>query len=655
LAGIWSQPRQQCILSPNLITDMTAPRIAGYGSWNSPITSDFVVAETIGVADLRVAGEAAYWIEARPTEGGRNVLVRYRPDGTIDDVTPPPWNVRTRVHEYGGASYVIAGDTVFFSNFADQLLYRLDPGGSPLPFSVRAAARYADGRFDVTRNRLILVCEDHGGPGAEPVNTIVSLPLDAPARETVLVSGADFYAAPRPSPDGMRLAWIAWNHPDMPWTGSTLHVATISGNGTLADARVVAGGTGISVMQPEWSADGVLHYVSDETGWWNLYRIDGAGPSAVLPMAAEFAAPLWNLGPSFYAFAGNGEIACAFNENGLWSLGIIAKGGALRRLATPFQDCAFVNVLAGGIVCRAGSPQAPAAIVRIDAASGAASVVKPAATLAPALAPYLARPQHITFASGGAASAHAFYYPPTNPDYTAPEGERPPLLVKSHGGPTSATTTTLDLRIQYWTSRGIGVLDVNYGGSSGYGRAYRDHLDGRWGIVDVEDCVSGALHLVTTGRADAERLMISGGSAGGYTTLAALAFHDVFRAGASYYGVADLEALARDTHKFESRYLDRLVGPYPQERQRYIERSPIHAVDRFSAPVIFFQGEEDKVVPPNQAEMMVAALKRKQLPFGYFIFAGEQHGFRKAATIKRALDAELYFYAATVLKTGLRF
>lgn len=634
---------------------MTATqRIASYGSWSSPITSDFVVAETIGLADLRVAGRAMYWIEARPTENGRNVLVRRRENGTIEDLTPPPYNVRTRVHEYGGASYVIAADTVFFSNYADQLLYRLDPGGAPRPFSMRAGARYADGRFDAPRDRLVLVREDHGGAGAEPVNTIVSLPLDNPAAETVLVSGADFYAAPRPSPDGTRIAWIAWNHPEMPWTGSTLHLATISGDGTLTGTRVVAGGAGISVMQPEWSPEGVLHYVSDETGWWNLYQLDGTRASAVLPMEAEFGAPLWNLGASFYAFTARGDIACAFDENGIRSLGIIAADGALRRLATPFQDCSFVNVLDGEIVCRAGSPQSPPAIVRVDAASGVTSVVKPAAELSPALAPYLSRPQLIAFSSGGA-TAYGFYYPPTNPDYAPQAAEKPPLLVKSHGGPTSATTTTLDLRIQYWTSRGIGVLDVNYGGSSGYGRAYRDRLDGKWGIVDVEDCVNGARHLVATGCADPDRLMISGGSAGGYTTLAALAFHDLFRAGASYYGIADLEALARDTHKFESRYLDRLVGPYPQDRQTYIERSPINAVDRFSAPVIFFQGEEDKVVPPNQAEMMVAALKRKRLPFGYFLFAGEQHGFRKAATIKRALDAELYFYAATVLKTGLRF
>jgi dipeptidyl aminopeptidase/acylaminoacyl peptidase len=634
---------------------MTAHRIAGYGSWSSPITSDFVVAEAIGLADLRVAGGVIYWIEARPTENGRNVLVRRRSDGTNEDVTPAPYNVRTRVHEYGGAAYVIAGDTVFFSNFADQRLYRLDPGGAPRPFSTREGTRYADGRFDAAHKRLVLVCEDHGGPGAEPVNTIVCLPVDEPASEAALVSGADFYAAPRPSPDGTRLAWIAWNHPEMPWTGSTLHLAVIASDGTLADARVVAGGVGISVMQPEWSPEGVLHYVSDETGWWNLYRLDDTGPSAVLSVAAEFAAPLWNLGASSYAFTASGEIVCAFNESGIWSLGVIARDGTLRRLATPFQDCSFVNVLDGEIVCRVGSPQSPAAIVRIDAASGASSVVKSAAELRPALAPYLSRPQLIAFPSGDGATAYGFYYPPTNPDYAAPDGERPPLLVKSHGGPTSATTTTLDLRIQYWTSRGIGVLDVNYGGSSGYGRAYRDRLDGKWGIVDVDDCVNGARHLVAVGCADPDRLMISGGSAGGYTTLAALAFHDVFRAGASYYGIADLEALARDTHKFESRYLDQLVGPYPQDRQTYIERSPINAVDSFSAPVIFFQGEEDKVVPPNQAEMMVAALKRKQLPVGYFLFAGEQHGFRKAATIKRALDAELYFYAATVLKTGLRF
>jgi dipeptidyl aminopeptidase/acylaminoacyl peptidase len=442
---------------------MTAHRIAGYGSWSSPITSDFVAAEAIGLADLRVAGGAIYWIEARPTENGRNVFVRRRADGTIEDVTPSPYNVRTRVHEYGGAAYVIAADTVFFSNFADQLLYRFDPGGSPRPFSTRADTRYADGRFDAARNRLVLVREDHGGPGAEPVNTIVCLPVDEPASEAVLVSGADFYAAPRPSPDGTRLAWIAWNHPEMSWTSSTLHLATIASDGTLADTWVVAGGAGTSIMQPEWSPQGVLHYVSDETGWWNLYRLDGTRPSAVLPMEAEFAAPLWNLGASSYAFTASGEIACAFNENGIWSLGVIARGCTLRRLATPFQDCSFVNVLDGEIICRAGSPQSPAAIVRIDTVSGAASVIKSASELRPALMPYLSRPQLVAFPSGDGATAYGLYYPPMHPDYAAPDGEKPPLLVKCHGGPTSAITTTLDLWIQYWTSRGIGILDVNYG------------------------------------------------------------------------------------------------------------------------------------------------------------------------------------------------
>jgi dipeptidyl aminopeptidase/acylaminoacyl peptidase len=634
---------------------MAAHHIASYGSWSSPITSDFVAAETIGITDLRVASGAVYWIEARPMEAGRNVLVRRGADGMIEDVTPPPYNVRTRVHEYGGAAYVIAGNSVIFSNFADQLLYRLDPGGAPRRFSARTGARYADGRFDPAHNRLVLVREEHAAAGVEPVNTIVSLPIDDPAKETILVSGADFYAAPRPNPDGTQLAWIAWDHPEMPWTASALYLATIASDGTLAETRIVAGGAGISIMQPEWSPDGILHFASDETGWWNLYRLDHSGVSPVLAMAAEFSAPLWNLGLSLYAFAARGEIACAFNENGIWSLGVIARDGGLRRLATPFQDCSFINVLGHEIVCRAGSTQSPAAVVIIDAASGTASVVRSSAKLSPALAPYLSRPELIVFPSGAGATTYGFYYPPTNPDYAAPDGEKAPLLVKSHGGPTSATSTTLDLRIQYWTSRGIGVLDVNYGGSSGYGRAYRDRLDGRWGVVDVEDCINGAHHLLATARADPERLMISGGSAGGFTTLAALAFHKFFHAGASYYGIADLEALVRETHKFESRYLERLVGPYPQSKQTYVERSPINAVDGFSAPVIFFQGEEDKVVPPNQAEMMVSALKRKRLPFSYLLFAGEQHGFRKSATIKRALDAELYFYATVVLKTGLRF
>jgi dipeptidyl aminopeptidase/acylaminoacyl peptidase len=624
---------------------MAESKFARYGSWKSPITSALIVKGSIGVGQVGLDGEDIYWMEMRPSEAGRSVIVRRTPDGKTTDVTPMPFNARTRVHEYGGGDYLVADGTVYFSNFDDQRLYRQSSASQPEPLTPAILMRYADPILDRKRGRLISVREDHCGEG-EAVNTLAGINLEDGSQQRVLVYGNDFYSSPRLSPDGSRLAWLTWNHPNMPWDGTELWVAEFADNGSLVGERRVAGGVDESIFQPEWSPDGVLYFVSDRSGWWNLYRETREGSvESLLEMQAEFGLPQWGFGMSTYAFESAERIICVYIEKGSSGLASLStRSGKFEKIETPYTDITYLSASKGRAVFRGGSPTEPASIVQLDLGTGKVEVLRRSNDLE--IDPgYFSIPQAIEFPTEDEQTAHAFFYPPRNRDYAMPEGELPPLLVKSHGGPTSAATTTLALGIQYWTSRGIGVLDVNYGGSTGYGREYRRRLNDRWGIVDVDDCSNGARYLVERGLADGNRLMITGGSAGGYTTLCALTFRDRFKAGASHYGVSDCEALAKETHKFESRYLDRLIGPYPERADLYRERSPVYHVDRLSCPVIFFQGLEDKVVLPNQAEMMVDALRAKGLPVAYVPFEGEQHGFRRAENIKRALDGELYFYS----------
>jgi dipeptidyl aminopeptidase/acylaminoacyl peptidase len=623
---------------------MPAQQTAPYGSWKSPITSDLIVAATVGLGQIALDGDMVYWSEARPTEGGRNVVVRWSPDGHTTDMLPAPFNARTRVHEYGGGSFTVNQGVAYFSHFPDQRLYRQTLSNEPQPLTQSGALRYADAIVDNRRNRLICVCEDHSSPNQEPINTLVSVDFST-GKVSTLVSGHDFYSSPRLSPDGSRLAWLAWKHPNMPWDGTELWIGEFTKDGQLEQKRHVTDGPTEAVFQPEWSPDGVLYFVSDRTGWWNLYRWRNSEVEALCPMEAEFGRPQWVFGMSTYAFVSARLLVCSYSTNGAWRLARLdTETRQLTPITTPYTDIWDVRATSTHVVFGGGSATQPAAIVRLDPTTEQSMVLRQASTLT--LDPgYFSTPQAIEFPTENGLTAHALFYPPRNCDYVAPTTEKPPLLVKSHGGPTAAAQTTLNLGIQYWTSRGIAVLDVNYGGSSGYGRAYRNRLKGQWGIVDVDDCVNGARFLVDKGLVDGNRLAITGGSAGGYTTLCALTFRHFFKAGASHYGICDLEALAHDTHKFESRYEESLVGPYPARRDLYRERSPIHFTDRLSCPVIFFQGLDDKVVPPNQAEMMVAALRAKGLPVAYVPFAGEQHGFRKAENIKRALDAELYFYS----------
>jgi dipeptidyl aminopeptidase/acylaminoacyl peptidase len=630
---------------------LTAP----YGSWRSPITSDLVARSGIALQEVLVDGDDVYWIEGRPQEGGRCVVVRREPDGTFTDLTPAPYNVRTRAHEYGGGAALIAKGVLYFSNYADGVFHRQEGGNPPEALTQNPQARYADAILDAKRRRLICVREEHG-KGGEPVNVLASLSLDGAKDEKILVDGADFYSSPRLSPDGRELAWLSWNHPNMPWMGTELWVGTFDAQGLVVKSRLLAGSESESIFQPEWSPDGILYFISDRSGWWNIHREKGGEVEVVLPMEAEFGRAQWVFGMSTYGWVSERQLICAYFQKGSAQLAVLdLETGSFKKIPSPYTEYSQVRVGDRHVFMLAGAPDKPTSLVRLDLATLSFDVLRSSSKTAQdsTLKAYFSTPRFIEFPSGPR-TAFGWYYPPCNPDYRPLPGETPPLIVKSHGGPTSAATSTLSLRTQYWTSRGYAVLDVDYGGSAGYGRAYRDLLHKQWGLVDVEDCQNGLKHLVESGLVDGNRAMITGGSAGGYTTLCALTFKDSFCAGASHYGVSDLAALARDTHKFESHYLEWLIGKYPEEEELYRARSPIYFTERLSVPVIFFQGEDDKVVPPGQSSLMVEAIRRKGLPVGYLLFQGEAHGFRKAENIKRSLDAELYFYASLIVRTGLR-
>ena len=615
-----------------------------YGSWPSPISSDLIVRKGVGFGPTQITADGVYWLESRANEGGRSVVVGLLADGTAD-LVPEGFNARTMVHEYGGGSYLVDGDVLYFANFSDQRIYRRDAGTPPRPITAAGDVRYADFAVDPTRARLICVREDHRVAGRQAENTIVAIATDGDEFGQVLVSGNDFYSTPRLSPDGRRICWLTWNHPNMPWDGTEIHVADILADGSLGPDQLVAGGPDESIFQPSWSPDGVLHFVSDRSGFWNLYALRQGGAENLQPLDAEFGVPQWQFAMTTYAFIGPGRLACSYELDGVSHLAVLDEAqGTFAEIPLPYTVIGSLSASGDRALFLAASPTERGAVVSLDLNSGRLSVLRQASAEAIDQG-YISSPEAISFPTGAGETAHAFYYPPRNRDYAGPEGSRPPLVVMSHGGPTGSTSSSLDLHVQYWTSRGFAVVDVNYRGSAGYGRAYRDRLKGNWGLVDVEDCEKAALYLIAQGKADPERIAIRGGSAGGYTTLAALSTRATFKAGASLFGIGDLEVFTGDTHKFESRYMDSLVGPYPQAKQVYRERSPIHHLDGFHAPCIFFQGLDDKIVPPNQAELMVQALRDKGVPVAYLAYPGEGHGFRKAENIQRTLDAELYFYS----------
>ena len=629
-----------------------SPTIAAYGSWKSPISSALLTSSGIAFSEVRFSNGDLYWLESRPDEGGRVAIVRCSANGKTfqaSDVVPQPFNARSRVHEYGGGAYFLHQNTVFFSNFTDQRLYRYEASGRTKPITPEplkaAALRYADGRV-TPDGRLVICVRERHEEGREAINEIVALPADGSGEAKIILGGYDFYSFPRISRDGKHLAWTCWRHPQMPWDGTELWVGRLEQSGSVSKARRVAGSAHESVFQPEWAPDGSLYFVSDRTGWWNLYADRGGEVAPVFEINAEIGVPQWLFGYSRYTFLADGRVACIYDQSGLERVALVDSRS--KKVETmPVSHTVFGNITsdeAHTVYFSAASPTNAAEVATMDLRDGRVQVIKRSLTVD--IDPgYFSQPESVEFPTARGLTSHALFYPPKNKDFTAPQDERPPLMVMSHGGPTSATSSALRLATQYWTSRGIAVVDVNYGGSSGYGRAYRDRLKGQWGIVDVEDCINAARYLAQRGDVDDKRMAIRGGSAGGYTTLCALVFHTVFTAGASHYGVADLEALARDTHKFESRYEEGLVGPYPAAADLYRQRSPVHFADRLSCPVILLQGLEDKVVPPSQAETMIAALREKRLPFAYVAFPTEGHGFRDAANIRTAIEAELYFYS----------
>lgn len=634
--------------------------ILPYGEWPSPLAIADVVAGGTRFGALLPAGESLWWTEGRPAEQGRQALCRLPLGGLagqeVVTVLPPPWNVRNRVHEYGGGTLATDGLRLWLCHDGDSGIHELPLGGDrPQLLIAQPGLRFADLVACPTRGSLLAVCEDHRGAG-EARNFLAEIPVEGPERGQlrVLAQGHDFYSNPCPSPDGRHLAWLAWDHPCMPWDGTTLWCASWIGQG-LGPALALAGSSVESLFQPAWSPAGELHVVSDRSDWGNLYRIRAADLEdamahavqpplqALCPLAAEFAQPQWEFGMRSYGFLASGAILAIARSEGRAQLGTIpADGGAFVPLPLEWEDFRALQVRHDRAWCFAGAPTAGETVIEIDLAQGSARALL---DLPPALAPEaISRARSIRFPGSGGRSTHAFYYAPQHPTVQGPPEARPPLIVINHGGPTSATSSTLRLAVQFWTTRGFAVLDVNYGGSTGFGREYRCRLDGQWGVVDVEDALAGVRWLAAQDWIDPQRAAIRGSSAGGFTTLAALAFHRVFRAGVSLYGIGDLSLLASDTHKFESRYLDRLVAPWPEGAAIYQARSPLAHVEGMEAALLLLQGAEDRVVPPNQAEAMYAAVRAKGLPVACLIFPGEQHGFRRAETVAQALAAELGFY-----------
>jgi dienelactone hydrolase len=620
------------------------PETAPYGSWKSPITSDLTAGSSISFTDLKLDGRDLYWVETRPDEGGRFTVVCRHADGSIIECTPPEFSVRTSVHEYGGGAFTVGGGWIYFSNFNDQRIYRQRLDRAPQALTPGDGYRYADAIIDDKRDRLICVREDHTGAG-EPVNTIVAVDLHGRDNGRILAGGHDFYSTPRLCPDGGQLAYLTWDHPNMPWDGCELHLAAVAQDGSLRGDRLIIGGPSEAIFQPEWSPDGILHFVAEHTGWWNLYRWQDGAVAALCPMPAEFGRAMWLFGYSTYGFASKDRIICCYTDQGTDRLAWLnSADGTLEDRPSPYTEIDFLQCGSGCAAFVGGSPLLPSTVALLDFEGNKLLPIRRALENT-VDAGYISVPQDITFPSTGG-TAHAIFYAPRNSEFMAAATERPPLIVTGHGGPTSAASTSLRYAVQYWTSRGFAVADVNYGGSTGYGRDYRKRLNGQWGVLDVEDLCNAALFLAEHGLVDRQRMIIKGRSAGGFTTFAALVFRsEIFSAGVSHCGVADLETFVKDTHKFESHYLDTLVGPYPEHKDLYLTRSPIHYTDALKCPLILFQGSEDKVVLPAQSELMYEAVRRKGLPAAYVVLPGEGHVFRKAETWKRLHEGELYFFS----------
>ena len=619
-------------------------KIMPYGSWKSPITSELILKDTVALEGVVYEGDDLYWLERLPSEGGRSRVMKKTSDKAPSEQTPAPFNVRTRVHEYGGAPFTVVGERLYFSNFEDNLLYMKVGESQPKPITADSNNRYADAGIDRLNKRLYWIREDHTESSLTPETTIVVMNADGSA-EKIVVSGNDFYSNPRVSPDAKHLAYLTWNHPHMPWDESELWVADINEDGSLLNKRKLTGGSGASIVQPLWSPEGTLYFLSDHSNWWNLMRCYGSRKEEVCPVKAEFGSHNSVLGKSDYCFVDENTIIASYSQHGMRQLASVdVWNGRLNPITNRFTSFSSLQSNGNRVAFITASPTEFPRIAVMDTDSKKIEDVKVSSETS-LDSDYLSLPEAIEFPTANNKTAHALYYAPINRNFAAPKGEKPPLLVHAHGGPVGATSSALNLVKQYWTSRGFALVDVNYGGSVGYGREYRERLRGQWGIVDVQDCANAVRYLIDSGEVDSRRIAIAGGSAGGYTTLASLVFTDIYHAGASHFGLSELESFVLETHKFESHYLHGLIAPYPEEKHVYYERSPINFTNRLSCPVIFFQGLDDKVVPPNQAVPMVEALREKGLPVAYLEFEGEGHGFRKAENIKRSIDGEFYFYS----------
>lgn len=619
-----------------------------FGAWESPISASEIAAGGTSLQALSASGDSVYLIESRPSEMGRQVLLRLPSRGDFSECTPSNFNTRTRVHEYGGGEYWVHEGVIFAVSFSDQRVYRIDDEESePVAITPRSeianSLRYANGTVSSDGSTIYCVQENHLDP-EHILNQIVCFPSDGSIDPRVIFSGTDFVSSPKISPDGLTLTWLSWDHPNMPWDGTQLHMAQINSDGGLSNRKLIAGGSEESITQPTWSPDGVLHFISDRSGWWNLYFFENEEITRLVELDADFAGPDWQFGFSSYDFMADSSVICTYKDRDRDILIKVGREDSVpEKIQNDYSSISDVSVLNDVIYFIGSSPVVPAELVSISLAENTINTLRQSreATID---ASFISEAEFIEFDTTESAKSFALFYPPKHAHSQGAPDEKPPLLVMSHGGPTSATSTSYNLAIQYWTSRGIAVVDVNYRGSSGFGRAYRNALRNQWGVFDTADCIAAARFLEQRGDVDGSRMAIRGGSAGGYTTLCALTFHDVFQAGASYYGVADAEILATETHKFESRYLDQLMGPYPAARDVYVSRSPIHYADQIRAAVIVFQGLEDQIVPPAQAELMVDGLVQNKLPHVYMTFRGEQHGFRQAANIIKTLESELSFY-----------
>jgi dipeptidyl aminopeptidase/acylaminoacyl peptidase len=620
--------------------------VAPYGSWESPFRIERLTDRVVFLAEPRGIDGVRWWIEGRPDEGGRQVLIRRDKDGTQTRMTPEGFNARSRVHEYGGAAALISGDLVVVSDFVTGRLNKVVRPGELVPFTPERQWRYADAIHDAARNRLIAVREDHEPEMVERHgewnNDLVAIDLST-GEVSILAEGADFYAAPRLSPDGSTLVWLEWHHPNMPWDGTELRLAAIAADGSLADARTIAGSRTDWISQPRWSPEGVLHFAAEPTGWMNLFRWVNGRAEQITDLEAELVGPDWQFGYTTYEFLPGGDILAVARSAGRDRLLRIAADGSSAEIDVPFTEISALSIDGDTIVCRAAAPDRPAAVVELGL-DGNVTVLRTANPTAPEPGD-VSIASHIEFPTTGNRTAYGNFYPPTSQTYRGPDGELPPLIVTSHGGPTAQAFSGFATGIQLFTSRGYAVLDVDYGGSTGYGKAYRKRLEGEWGVVDVDDCVAGAKYLAEKGLVDGSRQAVRGGSASGFTTLAALAFTDQFDAGCTYFGIGDLRAFVKDTHKFESRYLVSLLGPWPEAKQVYLDRSPSLHAERITAPVLVQQGEEDKIVPKEEAERIVDALFERRIPHAYLLHPGEDHGFRGHDAIIRSFGAELSFYA----------